>query len=300
MSEPWNVLSLFDGISGGMMAMERAGYIVGNYFASEIDQYSIQASQDNYPEIVQLGSVLDWKSWNLPRIDILFAGFPCQSYSNAGKGLGINDLRGQLVYPMLKIIEKYRPRFLLLENVKGLLSKKNLPVVELILSELKKYGYGDIVVKVMDSALVSAQSRERVYFTNWDYPEPEDRGILLQDIIENGYVNRDKAYCIDANYWKGGNIKSYFEKGRRQLVFDTPVISGDEKFSERFSISDDFYEDKISSIINWRMLTSEECEKLQTVPVGFTSCLSNSRRKQVLGNGWTINIIAHMLDYLPL
>ena len=299
MNEPLNALSLFDGISGGMMALERAGYIVGNYFASEIDPYAIQASQDNYPEIVQLGSVLDWKSWNLPRIDILFAGFPCQSYSNAGKGLGINDLRGQLVYPMLKIIEKYHPRFLLLENVKGLLSKKNLPVVELILSELKKYGYGDIVVKVMDSALVSAQSRERVYFTNWDYPEPEDRGILLQEIIENGYVNRDKSYCIDANYWKGGNIKSYFEKGRRQLVFDTPVISGDEKFSERFSISDDFYEDKISNIIDWRMLTSEECEKLQTVPVGFTSCLSNSRRKQAIGNGWTIDMIAHMLDYLP-
>jgi DNA-cytosine methyltransferase len=216
--KPINVLSLFDGMSGGQIALERAGVPVANYFASEIDKYAIKVTQFHYRRTHQLGTVLDWESWRIPKIDFLFAGFPCQAYSNAGKGLGLEDLRGQLIYPMLKIIEHYRPTNFLLENVKGFTSKRHKAVYDFLINELKSFGY-DVHTNIINSALVSAQNRERLYITSFPITQPEDKGILLKDIIEKGEVDREKSYTIAANYFKGGNPKSYFDKGRRQLVF---------------------------------------------------------------------------------
>lgn len=312
-----NVLSLFDGLSGTMIALERSNIKVKNYLAAEIDPYAIKVSNEHYPNIERLGTVTDWKSWRLPHIDLLVAGFPCPAFSNAGLGLGLKDLRGQLIYPMLEIIKHHKPKLLLLENVKGLLSPKNKPAIDLIKSELKKYGY-DIDVNLFNSSSVSAQSRERVYFTNWKVPEPEDKGIILQDIIESGFVDRSKSYCIDANYWKGGNPFNYFEKSRRQLVFDRPMMIGKANDIKGHDILKRVYsqfgksptltahtggnqEPKIDiNEINWRKLTPLECELLQTLPRDFTKSVSNSRRYAMVGNGFTIDMIVHILNYSGL
>jgi len=124
----------------------------------------------------------------------------------------------------------------------------------------------------INSALVSAQNRVRLYWTNIpNVTQPDDRGILLKDIIEFGEVDRDKSHCIDANYFKGGNLKSYFEKHRRQLVFNNNMLT------------------------DYRKLTPVECERLQTVPDNYTSVVSNTQRYKMLGNGWTVDVISHIL-----
>lgn len=224
-----NILSLFDGISCGRVALERAKIPVKKYYASEIDKYAIQISQSNYPDIIQLGDVTKWKEWDIDwkSIDLLFAGFPCQSWSIAGKQQGDKDERGQLLWVMLDIlnfIKTVNPKVkFLFENVR---MKK-----EFLIYINKAIGVEPVCI---NSTLVSAQNRERMYWTNIEgddnsdllFPnrisQPKDKGILLKDIIENGVVDKDKSYCIDANYFKGGNSKSYFEKKRRQLIFNKP------------------------------------------------------------------------------
>lgn len=228
-----NCLSLFDGISCGRVALERAKIPVEKYYASEIDKYAIQVSKANYPDIIQLGDATKWKEWDIDwkKIDLLFAGFPCQSWSIAGKQKGDKDERGQLLWTMLDIlnhIKAFNPDIkFLFENVK---MKK-----EFLIYINKAIGVDGILI---NSSLVSAQNRERMYWTNIEgddnsdllclnrISQPKDKGILLKDIIEEGAVDREKSYCIDANYHKGGNLKNYFEKRRRQLVFDKPVRLG--------------------------------------------------------------------------
>jgi DNA-cytosine methyltransferase len=313
-----NVLSVFDGNSGAMVALERGGIKVNQYFSSEVDKYSMKVSDDNFGDkVIRLGNVNGWEDWDLPKIDLLIAGFPCQSHSVAGNRMGLEDVRGQLLYPLLKIIKRHKPKKLLLENVKGLVSSNKGKTLEFIMSELKSYGY-NVGYKVMNSSLVSAQSRDRIYITNWDYPEPEDKGFILQDILESGYVDREKSYCLDANYWKGGNPFNYFEKSRRQLVFDRPMMIGKANGIKGHDILKRVYsqfgksptltahtggnqEPKVDiNEINWRKLTPSECELLQTLPLGFTKSVSNSRRYAMIGNGFTIDMIVHILNYSGL
>jgi len=355
--KPINVLSAFDGLSGARLALERASIPVNRYFSFEIDKYAIKVSQVNHSDITYLGNIKDWKFFSdLPKIDLLIAGFPCQSYSIAGKRLGLEDLRGQLLYDLLEMIDYYRPTDLFLENVKGLLSAQKGQVVEMILYELHRMGY-DIHYDVINSALVSAQNRERVYFTTWNFEQPKDRGIVLADILEDGYTDRDKSYCIDANYWKGGNYKSYFGKGRRQLIFNENIlIRGaalrnqvtNRGIESQLNIRKDdksncvvsSYAHKLNGMVQvgtadlnghdilkrvyskhgksptlnsmgggnrepkvdidglkWRKLTPIECERLQTVPDNYTSSVSSTQRYKMLGNGFNIETVAHILNY---
>jgi DNA-cytosine methyltransferase len=162
MEEGINVLSCFDGISAGQLALQRAGINVKNYYASEIDKYAIKITQKNFPNTIQLGDINNWESWDLPKIDLLIGGFPCQPYSVAGKGLGIDDFRGQLIYPMLNLVQKYKPSNIMFENVTGLISKKNKKVFEMILKSLNDYGYAVDWI-ILNSSLVSAQNRKRIY-----------------------------------------------------------------------------------------------------------------------------------------
>ena len=308
-----NVVSMFDGGSGGMAALDRIG-IKCNYFAFEIDKYAIQVSQKNYPNIFHLGDAKEWRENNLPPIDLFMAGFPCQSYSIAGKRKGIEDPRGKLMHTMLDFIEYNRPKKLFLENVKGFLSSAKGKDFEFLMSSLKDMGY-DMRYKVANASLVSAQSRDRVYFTNWDWELPKDRGITLSSILEDGYVDWDKSYCIDANYWKGGNFKSYFGKGRRQLVFDQPVQVGIAELNGHDIIKRVYSRDAKSPTVSahaggnqepkvdvdrkkWRKLTPTECEKLQGMEVGHTDTVSNTQRYKIIGNGFNIDMVAHILTYM--
>jgi site-specific DNA-cytosine methylase len=255
-----NVLSLFDGMACGRIALERCGYNVTNYYASEIDKYAMKVAKANYPDIQHLGDVRSVITDDLPDIDLLIGGSPCQGFSFAGRHLNFEDQRSRLFFEYVRILEETQPRYFLLENVR--MSKES----ERVISE-----FLDCEPVTINSNLVSAQNRHRLYWTNIPvYGLPDDKGIKLADIIESGNVDRDKAHCIDANYWKGGNLKSYFEKNRRQLVFG-------------------------ESVDDYRKLLPIECERLQTVPYNYTAHVSNTQRYKMLGNGWTVDVIAHIL-----
>jgi len=329
-----NVLSLFDGMSCGQIALDRAGIQVNNYYASEIDKYAIQVTQSHFPNTIQLGNILEWKKWKLPKIDLLIGGSPCQGFSKAGKGLNFDDPRSKLFFTYVDILNYLKPKNpnikFLLENVK---MKKDWQGI--ITDQL---GVEPILI---NSALVSAQNRQRLYWTNWNIEQPEDRHIYLKDIIEDGEVDRDKSYTIDANYFKGGNPRSYFEDGKRQLVFEhqshkramvqikgkSPSLSATPKGGQagysgliQIGMADDIKghdvvrriyspngksptltnkQPKISlDEIHYRKLTPLECERLQTVEDNWTFMVSNTQRYKMLGNGWTIDIIVHILKSL--
>jgi DNA (cytosine-5)-methyltransferase 3A len=209
-------------------------------------------------------------------VDLLIGGSPCQGFSFAGKQLNFFDPRSKLFYDYVKALEVLKPKYFLLENVK---MKKEY---EDIISQ--NLGVKPIEI---NSALVSAQNRVRLYWTNIPgIQKPKDKGILLKDIIVDGEVDRDKSYCIDSNYYKGGNIKQYFEKHRRQIVFT-------KKFSEDFK---------------FRMLYPIECERLQNLSDDYTAIgvidgkkvkISNRQRYIMLGNAWTADVITHIFSFIP-
>tara|TARA_B110000208_G_C11753662_1_gene424365 strand:- start:250 stop:1179 length:930 start_codon:yes stop_codon:yes gene_type:complete len=299
-----NVLSLFDGLSCGNIALERAGIQAGQYFASEIDQYAIKIANKNYPSIIQLGNVLDVKGKDLPKIDLLIGGSPCQDLSFAGKGKGLSGDRSSLFYQYFRLLKECKPKYFLLENVK--MKKEYQDVISNLL--------GIQPIKI-NSSLVSAQNRVRLYWTNIpNVTQPEDKGLKLKDILEiDGYVDRDKSHCLDANYFKGGNLKSYFEKHRRQLVFSDNGLChvGDADIKANQSTKRVYHPDgkaptlktmggghrepKVNtSETTYRKLTPLECERLQTIPDGYSEGVSNSQRYKMLGNSFTASIIAHL------
>lgn len=303
-----NVLSLFDGMSCGRLALERSGIHITNYYASEIDKYAIQVSSKNYPDTIHLGDITNWREWDLPNIDLIIGGSPCQGFSFAGKQLNFNDPRSKLFFEYVDILNFHKPKYFLLENVK--MKKESQDVISNSLQ---------VEPITINSLLVSAQMRERLYWTNIPgIKQPDDKKILLKDIIETGHVDRDKSFCIDANYFKGGNLKSYFEKSRRQLVFTNKGIQVGEADLKGFDIIKRVYsvegksptlttmtgghrEPKIAiSSEQWRKLTPLECERLQTVPDNYTEGVSNTQRYKMLGNGWTIDVISHIFDNIPV
>ena len=299
-----NVLSLFDGMSCGQIALQKSGFQVDKYFASEIDKYAIKVAKANYPDMVHLGDVRDVSADDLPQIDLLIGGSPCQGFSFAGKQLNFDDPRSKLFWEYVRLLKELQPKYFLLENVK--MKQESMDVIT------EALGVEPIFI---NSSLVSAQNRQRYYWTNIPMGKlPDDKGIMLKDILEDGFVDRDKAHCIDANYFKGGNLKSYFEKHRRQLVFSDEglchvgdadlkghgynrrVYHPDGKAPSLCAASGGNLEPKtFISPDSWRKLTPLECERLQTVPEGYTAHVSNTQRYRMLGNGWTVDVISHIL-----
>jgi len=299
-----NVLSLFDGMSCGQIALEKSGFQVGKYFASEIDKYAIKVAKTNYPDMIHLGDVRDVKADDLPQIDLLIGGSPCQGFSFAGKQLNFDDPRSKLFWEFVRLLKELRPKYFLLENVK--MKQQSMDVIT------EALGVEPIFI---NSRLVSAQNRQRYYWTNIPMDKlPDDKGIMLKDVLEDGHVDRDKAHCIDANYFKGGNLKSYFEKHRRQLVFSKDGLChvGDADIRGNDNVRRVYHPDgkapclttmggghrepkTLTSDTTWRKLTPLECERLQTVPEGYTAHVSNTQRYKMLGNGWTVDVIAHIL-----
>ena len=220
-------LSCFDGMSCGQIAFECAGIKIDKYYASEIDKYAIQITQKNYPDTIQLGSITDWKQWDIEKPDIIIGGSPCQGFSFAGKRLNFDDPRSKLFFEFAEILKYYKPKYFLLENV--LMDKKSEYAISEILGSIFPESATQLLFEKIiepieiNSALVSAQNRRRLYWTNIPgVTQPKDKGILLKDIIENGECDREKSYCIDANYFKGGSKKYSDLKGRRQMVLKSP------------------------------------------------------------------------------
>ena len=301
--KPKTVLSTFDGMSCVRIALEQLGIPIKQYFASEIDKYPIQITQKNYPDTIQLGDVTKVFAKDLPPIDILVGGSPCQGFSFAGDQLAFDDPRSALFFEFVRLIKECKPKYFLLENVR--MKKEFLDVIT------EQLGVEPIFI---NSSLVSAQNRQRYYWTNIEGVEqPEDRGLVLKDILEDSdwFTDRDKSHCLDANYFKGGNLKSYFEKHRRQLVFNKPIQVGTADI-KGFDIIKRVYspEGKSPTLTTmqgghrqpkvaedetrWRKLTPLECERLQTVPDNYTEGVSNTQRYKMLGNGMTVEVIKHI------
>ena len=301
-----NVLSLFDGMSCGQIALDKLGVKVDKYFASEIDKYAIKVAKANYPDTIHLGDVRDVKASDLPEIDLLIGGSPCQGFSFAGKHLNFDDPRSALFFEYVRLLKELKPKYFLLENVRMKQDSQD------IISE-----YLGVQPVAVNSNLVSAQNRYRLYWTNIPFDIPSDKGIVLKDILEHGVTDREKSHCIDANYFKGGNLKSYFEKHRRQLVFSEDglchvgdadlkghgynrrVYHPDGKSPSLCAASGGNLEPKIiADSTSWRKLTPIECERLQTVPDNYTNHVSNTQRYRMLGNGWTVDVITNILKGL--
>ncbi|HHR6163817.1 TPA: DNA (cytosine-5-)-methyltransferase [Providencia alcalifaciens] len=217
-------LSLFNGISAGRLALSRAEIEFDKYYIAEIDKFANKVSEFHYPDNIQLGDVNGWRDWSIDwsSVGLVTAGFPCQSWSLAGKQKGDKDERGKLFWVTLDImshvLDKNPHAKFMLENVK---MKKEF---EEYITLHTENALGKVFKTLINSALVSAQNRNRYYWTNFPVSQPSDKGLLLKDVIEDDYISdRDKSYCIDANYSKGANPSQYFNKSRRQLVFGGAV-----------------------------------------------------------------------------
>ena len=317
-----NVLSLFDGMSCGQIALNRVGIKYDNYFASEIDKHAINETMANFPNTIQLGDIKKWREWNIDfsKINLLIAGFPCQSWSIAGKMSGINDYRGRLMFDMMDIynhIKSLNPKIkFLFENVK--MKKQFQEYVDAII------GVKSIFI---DSKLVSAQNRNRQYWTNIENVQlPNDKNIYLNDILEIDIENGLDVIFKDGefiSYAKNGKkiilsedskppytiyeTRSEFGKKERSrlsklLGRDTTPRSKEHKEYRPLSsgksnciltsINDlDYIIDKN---LKFRSYTINELCRLQTVPDDYFKVSSDTQIRKMLGNGWTVDVIAHI------
>ncbi len=354
------VLSLFDGMSCGQIALERAGIKVDKYYASEIDKYAIRVTQANYPDTIQMGDIRKVRASMLPKIDILLAGSPCQGFSFAGKQLNFKDERSILFFEFVRLLKDLKSQnpdlIFLLENV--VMGQESNDVISCILGDMypecvtqkQLFQQGRLEPIQINSALVSAQNRQRLHWTNIQGVEqPDDKGILLEDILECGSntVNQrgrgnsqggdrenkspamtssrweqnvkvpvikqdgeliykpNKSQCLDANYFKGpdnhgqrtgviqvnpskdaAGVQPYMQDRAFHPAGKTHALT--TSFADRTNVSD-------VDACHWRKLTCIECERLQTVPDNYTNHVSNSQRYKMLGNGWTVDVIVHIL-----
>lgn len=297
-------LSLFNGISAGRLALSRAGIEFDKYYIAEIDKFANKVSEFHYPDNIQLGDVNNWRKWDIDwsSVGLVTAGFPCQSWSLAGKQKGDKDERGKLFWVTLDIMshaldKNPRAKFML-ENVK---MKKEF---EEYITLHTENALGKVFKTLINSALVSAQNRNRYYWTNFPISQPSDKGLLLKDVIEDDYISdRDKSYCIDANYSKGASPGQYFKKSRRQLVFNGHVIhqrprgknKGAEFAEKSPTLTACSWEE--NNKLSYRKLTPTECARLQTFPDGWCeNVVSNSQSYKAYGNAWTVDVIKHIFE----
>ena len=375
-----NVLSLFDGMSCGQIALDKLGIPVNKYFASEIDKYAIQIARKNYPDMIHLGDVKEvWvtNSYDGPigstscttgighegethKIDLLIGGSPCQGFSFGGKGLNFDDPRSKLFFEFDRLLKALKPKYFLLENVK--MKKESEQVIT---------DYLGVEPIEINSNLVSAQNRKRLYWTNIPFDGlPEDKGIMLKDILEEetaefyraGEYLQEKRRASDKNpdmlnpdYRSQANtIHDVDGKSGtvcagthgyaigyvpEQKSKDGLIHIGDAKLNDKYAMINRVYaaEGKSPSLrattgghnqpkveirdkskcvrtggrgsydrhewdsvdnMHWRKLTVTECERLQTIPDGYTCGVSNTQRYKMLGNGWTVDVIKHIFEGL--
>ena len=296
-----NVLSLFDGMSCGQIALERVGIKVDNYFASEIKPHAIKVTQHNYPKTIQLGDVTKIKKEMLPKIDMVIGGSPCQDFSKANK-VGLAGKKSGLFKEYLRLKKELNPRFFLLENV--------------IMDFLDRKTIDDCMECLpirINSSLVSAQLRDRLYWTNigpFDktifglheclIPPPEDKQIRLQNILKTGFTNREKSRALLVRDSKPLATPARMFRRYSTVGFPTCIFKDNVTF---LKMRDSYISDDMGSEVfqkgNIRYLNQQELEQLQTVPTGYTGILNRNDAAGLLGDGWTIDVIAHIFSFLP-
>lgn len=295
------VLSLFDGISCGMVALERAGIKVESYYASEIEKHAEGVSKYNFPSIIRLGDVNKCCEWELPQIDLLIGGSPCQDLSIAKANReGLNGEKSGLFWKYVECLKKFKPKYFLLENNNSMPKEAKDTISEIL-------GVEPIMI---DSALVSAQRRKRLYWTNIpNVEQPEDKGILLSDIIESGFVDRTKALCLTRRYAGFNGGQDYFRHRYFGKSFGQAIFEGNAAPEEHKKAYKDF--GRYSGVCidgTMRQMTHNECESLQTLPADYTryECINGEvkevpkgARYEMLGNGWTADVISHIFSFIP-
>jgi DNA (cytosine-5)-methyltransferase 3A len=410
------VLSLFDGMSCGQLALQKLGIKVDTYYASEIDKYAMQVVQTNFPDTIQVGDISKLDPSNFKDIDLILAGSPCQGFSFAGKQLAFDDPRSALFFEFIRLLKAIKPKYFLLENVK--MKQQYIDVITQQVSECyPDYRGSDLFDSKIEpisinSALLSAQSRQRLYWTNIpNVKQPEDLGIVLKDILEdnveehylagknllknyqggnqlnpnyksqantihdknkksgvicagthgyaNGYVETKpiqvnpskkaggkqpyiqdrvfhedgKSHSLTASFADRTNVatkpkqvgkvkdggqgnrepkvvsggafrgRAYDQNGKRK---DRDGKSVANQTKQMLELRKDDKSNAITTVgkdsvvvneeLTWRKLTPLECERLQTVPDNYTASVSNTQRYKMLGNGWTVEVIAHILE----
>lgn len=266
--------------------MERAELHIDNYYASEIDPFAIQIAQANYPNTKQLGDVKHLEVNKLPPIDILMGGSPCQGFSFSGKRLNFDDPRSQLFFEYAKILKIIQPAYFLLENVR--MKRESQDIIS---------NYLGVEPIEINSSLVSGQHRKRLYWTNIPfYAQPPDKDIHLKDILQtnipdfniNKLLHTDKAVRYMNRQVKGG---------RTHWDFKHHSDSNNPKSS---AVVANFFKGVPYNVLKdgecIRKFHPVECERLQTLPDNYTSMVSNTQRYKSIGNGWTVDVIAHILQ----
>ncbi len=290
-----NVLSLFDGMSCGQIALERVGVKVDKYFASEIDKYAIQVTQNNYPNTIQVGSVeFVTKEMLNCSIDLLIGGSPCQSFSNAGDGTGFEGKSG-LFWEFVRVLKEVKPKYFFLENVK--MRKEWQEVITNALG---------VKPVLINSKYFVPQNRERLYWTNLpieDYDKiikTKLNDILEKEVSQNYYLTEKQLSKLDLNYKFSLNdiIRHRGGKHQQDNIYRHDGImcclSASTHGASRHLTKTLLPNGRL------RRLTEVECEKLQSVPVNYTNAVSSSKRYEMLGNGWTVDVIAHIFKNIPL
>ena len=282
-----NVLSLFDGMSCGQIALNKLGIKYDNYYASEIDKFAIGITKKNYPNTIHLGDVRDVKGEDLPKIDLLFGGSPCQSFSNAGNGKGFEGSSG-IFWEYVRVLREVKPKYFMLENVK--MKKEWQDIIT------KELGVEPIAI---NSSLLSGQNRPRLYWTNIPGVEiPEDKGIKLKDILEDdNLVDKKHLMTPKAMIYMDG-----LRNGKQRWDYHKNPLDG-----KAACIVASFYKLSGLGVLDYRTLgkpcrrlTPVECERLQTVPDNYTESASRTQRYKMIGNGWTVDVIAHIFSYMKL
>jgi len=278
----FNVLSCFDGMSCGQIALNKINAVPTKYFASEIDKYAMEITTKNFPDTIQVGSITDLLPQHLPKIDLLITGSPCQGFSFAGDTLDFEDSRSKLFFHFHRLYVALKDRnpdlIFLLENVR--MHKKSQDVIS------AHMGVQPIMI---DSALVSAQRRKRLYWTNiTGLTQPVDRELILNSILEDVPNARPtKNTKRNREHQRGLGVKALTMTASMYKGAGNNGMSLVPQLSDTFGAAND-------GVWFHRTLTPTECERLQTVPEGYTEGVSNTQRYKMLGNGWTVDVIAHI------
>ena len=283
------VLSLFDGISCGRLALERAGLSVEKYDAFEIDKYAVSVSKNNFPDIIQHGDVFNGDFTQFKGYDLLFGGSPCTYWSVAKKGRETTaDGEGfRLFMEYVRALKESECRYFLYEN--------NFSIHQNIKDEISEKL--DVKPIMINSALVSAQQRKRCYWTNIpNVTQPDDKNIMLKNILESGISWQDKSYCMTASY-DGAVIKNTLERKQRTMIA-VPIRIGEYGKGGQGAKTGLYKIELPDGDYTIRKLTPVEAEKLQTLPDNYTAGISNTQRYKCIGNAWTVNVIAHILGGL--
>lgn len=321
-----NVLSLFDGISCGQIALQRSNIQVNNYYASEIDKNAIKITQKNYPNTIQLGDIAKLTNEKLKqfnKIDLIIGGSPCQGFSFAGKQLNFEDNRSKLFFEYVRILNEIKPKYFLLENVN--MKKEYLNIIT---------SYLKVEPIKINSSDFSAQDRERWYWTNIPFSKLWNKNVdTVEDILENEvdikyYIEPKRVVIILENEVKrrkigyigtdsqGNRIYNIHNKsvtlcgeagglGAKMGIYAFPCLTPDRlqqrQEGRRFKLPNSkFYtltaQDKHGILTNnfIRKLTPIECERLQTLPDNYTKGCTDNQRYKMLGNCWTVNVISYI------